>query len=290
MSVVASTTFGQYFQENIQPPTQSEPDIDWIVKSLQQHGQVARVFKVGSAVRHTWIRPINDIDLFVVLKPEVLYDVTLSQLVHTLLGIVKTRLGTDWTTKGDVLMGKPSIVRHFSIIARQQKASIGLAFDSTSWADVSTGVRVDLVPAIAMAESRYLICRDNKPLLSNPDAMARNTKDLMQKQPQFIDLVRVAKKWNKLQVCGPPFKSFHLEVLCQRIVAVRRWKWRNSLLEMLPALFAELAMRCSTPHRVPGISGVCVSLKEDIDVSELRNRLQLAAKTIEAGDWCKEFH
>ena len=289
------TTLGEYLEQTVRPQNTADiPSVQLLKELLESDQRVIGVRKVGSSQRKTWISPINDVDLFVVLEPTVLYEHSLVALKDVLRQIVKAQLecaGEEHVDEHTVRLSQSTLGTNAqlfeqSMLLRTQNASLGLAFDCEKWSDAK--ITVDLVPAIELTRDRYMICKDTKPLLSHPKAMENVTAALQKQNDKFIDLVRLAKKWNSLH--NKPFKSFHIEVMCQRIVKSKQWSWNTDLATNFSRLLEQMADVCSTQFRVPGVAGKCVGL--DLETSDgiktLRKDLRRDAKMV-LSDWKSVF-
>lgn len=290
MSSTMSNSFGEYLQNHVRPSnTDDVPKVQVLKELLESHARVTAVRKVGSSQRKTSISPVNDVDLFVVLDPTVLYEKSLVALKDVLREIVKQCLQVareqsvdDQTVRlAHSALATEKLPFETSMLLRTQNASLGLAFDCAMWEDAT--VTIDLVPAIELARERYMICKDKKPLLSNPKAMDKITVALQAQNSQFVDTVRLVKKWNVVH--GKPLKSFYIEVACQRIVSHVRWSWSARLEDNFSRWLDALSKL--SPYRVPGVPGKCVG-PEFASKSERKTTSKLlrdAGECVLRGDW-----
>ena len=295
-------SFGKFLEDYVRADTNVYSELKkqkkWLEEKLQSHNLVEKTFCSGSFARKTAIRPINDVDLFVVLKPQCLCENSLTDLKTVVLTFLKEILvknveqqeleatdrqwqqlvsGKQWKTK------QTSEDCPFkSMILREQNASVGLCVNHEAWNDAKP--TFDFVPAIQVSIDRYLICKDDIGVLTHPKAVELVTSRLEKKVSGFVDLVRCVKYWNSKQPTGAKFKSFHLEVVCQRIVDKHPNDFGCDCRLALAALLTKIAAVCENKYRVPGIRGSYVELLDKNIIETLRASLKTAANKLRAAD------
>lgn len=131
-----------------------------------------------------------------------------------------------------------AIVKTLIMIVRLQKWFCAPKTPLLNCASTSTaGATFDFVPAVQVSLDRYLIYKDGAGVLTN------------------------AK-----------FKSFHLEIVCQRVVKKNLRAYSGDVRCALALLLQSMAkMGGKYEFRVPGIRGLCVTLSDDVNVGLPRN-------------------
>ncbi|MBU1610688.1 MAG: nucleotidyltransferase [Proteobacteria bacterium] len=154
---------------------------------------VEEQFLTGSYARHTAIRPLHDIDLFMVLNDAV-HGYRRSAPISHVLYLVQRALKQIYPNKDPAIL---------------QNRSVHLDFKGT-------GIGYDIVPAFRerVGSDVYLIPdrRAEHWIRSNPRAHeAASTLANEKAGKKLKPLIKVAKHWNVHQ--GKPLASFHLEVM-----------------------------------------------------------------------------
>lgn len=158
--------------------------------------RVQRDFLTGSYKRRTAIRPLKDIDLFVVLDVPVSgWDGTPKTTPQQVLSEVQRVLAQAYPTKD-----KPKL----------QTRSVNIDF-------TGTGIGFDVVPAVASNNGGYHIPDRSAGawIRSDPE----RHEEVLQKANgnaggKLNPLVKMLKCWRRVQ--QPPVSSFHLEVMACR--------------------------------------------------------------------------
>ncbi|MCC6552541.1 MAG: nucleotidyltransferase [Polyangiaceae bacterium] len=180
-------------------------------------GGIKRDFLSGSYGRRTAIRPLNDIDVFVILDSASHSDVYPPSPPETCLKKVRRALD-------DAYQGKVS--------TRLQGRSVNIEF-------TGTGIGYDIVPAFPAGDIYMIPDRDRRSWIkTDPErhraaCVAANERAGGKLNP----LIKMAKQWNTLR--GKPLRSFHIEVMSYKAFPAAP----PSYAEGLQALFAFLAQR-----------------------------------------------
>lgn len=207
---------------------------------------VDRDFLAGSYGRRTAIRPLNDIDVFVVLagsRPR-----TPEEALREVFRVVKEAY--------------PQTQR------RTQARSIGLEFSGT-------GIGFDIVPAYE-EWGRYLIPdrRAAQWIATDPEGhRLALTRANERTGGRLVPLIKVLKHWNG--AVGRPLKSFHLEVMCYGALTREPSSHAAGLEALFSALVQQVVSRCPDP------SGAGPDIDADL---EHRDRVEAQKKLQEAAD------
>lgn len=214
---------------------------------LQERLGAQTTFLSGSYGRNTAIRPLHDIDIFVVLREISLASPgavgggpSLEQSQHELLMEVQRVLRKEWENK------EPP---------RIQRRSVNIAFSGK-------GLDFDVVPAFKVAgRDAFLIPErgTNRWVQTNPHLHAERCKEADRFAGHMLNpLIKAVKHWKRQQQSSP-LRSFHLEVMCYG--AFRGPPTDGGGLETLKALFEHLTT--SVQHSCPDPA----RLGEDVDAS-----------------------
>lgn len=165
-------------------------------EKLRQHlGGLARDFLSGSYARRTAIRPLHDIDLFIVLDPRIHPDVAPSQ----------------WQQSSSACLSKiqGALARAYpnTTALKLQDRSVNIQFSGTE-------IGYDIVPAFENRAGAYLIPDRgrNAWIETNPEAQARVLVDANARAGDKLNpLIKMIKRWKDEH--GVPLRSFHLEVM-----------------------------------------------------------------------------
>ena len=205
----------------------------------EQLGGVLHHFIVGSYARRTAIRPLNDIDLFLVLDPKVHPDRYAKEPAH-ILDRVRSKLQSCYSAPGPQL--------------RIQGRSVNIEFSST-------GIGYDLIPAFSMTPFTPQIVEDLVYEIPDRDRKAWiKTNPARHKQRciaandraggMLNRLIKAAKHWNRGQRDGAghkPLRSFHLEVMAYEAFQAKPADERRGLRELFTFLKSRVARRCPDP-------------------------------------------
>ncbi|MEZ4475059.1 MAG: CBASS oligonucleotide cyclase [bacterium] len=219
-------------------------------------------FLTGSYKRRTAIRPLKDIDFFVVLAlAKSHWDDRPTDRPTTVLERLHHAMDRAWPTKG-----KP----------KRQTRSINIDFSSTE-------IGFDAVPAVERAGGGYWIPdRDQDAwIATNPKQheavlIAANEKAGGRLNP----MIKMVKRWRrelKLRGIDAPFSSFHLEALaCQRYTGWYAAQPPASLPAGVADLFDYLARKMQDTCPDPG--GVGPALDAGMTSTQRRQAIGLLAQ------------
>ncbi len=186
-------------------------------------------FLSGSYSRNTAIRPLHDIDLFIVLK-----DVTSSppESPDAVLKQVRKALKDAWTNK------------EFPIL---QRHSVHMEF-------TGTGIEFDVVPAFELSgQQSYFIPERDKGqwIRTNPRLhQERSTEANERAGKKLKPLLKAVKHWRRQQ-SSLPLRSFHLEVMSYDALPQPPKGYPEGLEE----LFSSLSKQVLRPCRDPALLG-----------------------------------
>lgn len=208
-----------------------------------------RDFLTGSYKRRTCLRPLDDIDFFVVFDgARNIWDGKPSEAPDALMRRVRAALDAAWPTKD-----KPKL----------QMRSLNVEF-------TGTGIGYDVVPAYSAEQGGFWIPdRESGWIRSDPTVHeAKLTKVNGRTSGQLVPLIKLVKQWrreHKRAHGKVPFTGFHLETLLVR----RHDAWRP------PALRGDLAsdladalehIATAIIERCPDPAGLGPDLTHGVDV------------------------
>lgn len=214
---------------------------EFLRASLREQLNVERDFISGSYARSTAIRPLDDIDLFLVLGKQ-----------HAPL--------QQASPDGVLRLVQRAIKRIYPTaeLPIRQNRSVHIAF-------AGTGIGYDVVPAFA--EGAYYLIPDRDSgrwIRSNPERhQVLSTAANEAANKKLKPLVKVAKHWNRRQP-AKAVRSFHLEVMAGGILR----GFTGSYAEGLAHLFAGLAS--AVMGRCPEPAGLGADLDSDLSAAERR--------------------
>lgn len=189
---------------------------------LQQKLDVADNFLSGSYKRHTAVRPLNDIDIFLVLRgtDRQRRDLGAGRLLST----VEATLGAIYPDK----------------TTRRQARSINIDF-------TGTGIAYDVVPAFADGDEVYIIPDGSSGWMqTNPKRHATLSTQANEaagkKLKPLLKAVKHAKNVHESQA-----RSFHLEVLSWKILTSPPDTYIDGLVQLLEGLAAKICDPCADP-------------------------------------------
>lgn len=232
----------------------------------RQHGVVRQVlrerlasaeeFLSGSYSRGTALRPLHDVDVFVVLDP--------------------VRQPRGQRTPDDLL-------REIRQVFKQQWPERALpAFQRHSLRiDFSSGIHVDVVPAYRHEQGGYLIPQRDTGAWIRTDPKAHQEACAQADRAaggRLNPLIKLVKQWNRARDNNSPLRSFHLEAMCYSAFPSPP---EGPLLERLEVLFRRLSEQVMKTCRDPAKLGVAVdSLMEPGDREQARNLFQNAFREV----------
>ena len=221
--------------------------------NLAERLKIDEVFLTGSYGRRTAIRPLNDIDLFILLGEHVhggLRSDPAIACLHLVLGALQGAYPNR-------------------VSMRPQRRSVHVAFSGTS-------IGYDVVPAFCIERDVYIIPDIDRRswIKTNPKKHAALCKQADQRAGGMLNrLIKAAKHWNGQH--GKNLSSFHLEVMAYEAFRARP----ASYPEGLAALLAHLARRV---HRAcPDPAGLGPNLDKGMTQAQ---RTQLASQLQNAAD------
>ncbi|MFY1829479.1 SMODS domain-containing nucleotidyltransferase [Myxococcus fulvus] len=235
---------------------------DEVEKVKRQHGVVREVlrkrlssaeeFLSGSYGRGTALRPLHDVDVFVVIPPP-----RGSRTPDDLLREVRQVFKAEWPERE-----LPVLQRHSLRI------------------DFSSGISVDIVPAFAHEQGGYLIPQRDTGAWIRTDPKAHQEvcaqADRLA-QGRLNPLIKLVKQWNRARD-NSPLRSFHLEAMCYSAFPTPP---EGSLLERLERLLRHLSERVMQTCRDPAKLGVAVDARMDSgDREAARNLFQNAIREV----------
>ncbi|MCP3062632.1 nucleotidyltransferase [Myxococcus sp. K38C18041901] len=228
----------------------------------RQHGVVREVlrrrlfsveeFLSGSYSRGTALRPLHDVDVFVVARPP-----RGSRTPDDLLREVRQVFKAEWSDRA-----LPVLQRHSLRI------------------DFSSGISVDIVPAFAHEQGGYLIPQRDTGAWIRTDPKAHQEvcaqADRLA-QGRLNPLIKLVKQWNRARD-NSPLRSFHLEAMCY---SAFQSPPEGSYLERLEVLFQHLSERVMQTCRDPAKLGVAVDERMALGHREAaRNLFQNAIREV----------
>ncbi|SEM48856.1 Nucleotidyltransferase domain-containing protein [Stigmatella aurantiaca] len=207
---------------------------------LVQRLQAKKVFLSGSYSRNTAIRPLHDIDLFVVLgaaslsSPLASASSTIS--MDAVFKQVQQALKQEWSNKG------PRLQNHSVHIGFEES---GIAFDVVpAYADPSSGQEVFLIPE--KDTGQWIRTSPNIHKQRSTEANETAGKKLK-------PLLKAVKHWKRTHGSSP-LRSFHLEVMSYSAFNTPP----RDYLEGLERLFTHLSQRVQSPCPDPAHLGPAV--------------------------------
>lgn len=190
---------------------------------LQKRMSVEANFLSGSYARKTAVRPLNDIDVFLVLKPQRGLDPTIP--IPKILGEVKRVLE-------EIYPGKSALL---------QSRSVNIAFSGT-------GIAYDVVPAFTSRPDVYTVPdrETGRWIKTNPKIHAELSTQANERAGKKLKpLLKAIKHANahhrKLA------RSFHLEVLSWKILKTDPGSYLDGLVILLDGLAARIGDPCIDP-------------------------------------------
>ncbi|HEY0132970.1 MAG TPA: CBASS oligonucleotide cyclase [Nannocystis sp.] len=200
----------------------------YLREQLQQKMAVQDNFLSGSYARHTAVRPLNDIDVFLVLKP----TGTLSSATppDQVLTEVKRVLETIYSGK----------------TARTQARSVNIEFSGT-------GIAYDVVPAFSSDDDTYTIpdAEASRWIRTNPRIHAAMSTEANERAGKKLKpLLKAVKQANQRR--ANPARSFHLEVLAWEVLDYDPGSYIDGLVTLLEGIAARVQRPCPDPARLGG--------------------------------------
>ncbi|MFY2556964.1 CBASS oligonucleotide cyclase [Corallococcus terminator] len=231
----------------------------------RQHGVVRQVlrerldsaeeFLSGSYSRGTALRPLHDVDVFVVLDSA--RQPRGQRTPDDLLRDIRQAFKQQWPERE-----LPAFQRHSLRI------------------DFSSRIHVDVVPAYRHEQGGYLIPQRDTGAWIRTDPKAHQEACAQADRAaggRLNPLIKLVKQWNRARD-NSPLRSFHLEVMCY---SAFQSPPGGSLLERLEVLFRHLSERVMQTCRDPAKLGVAVDSRMEPGHREAaRNLFQNAVREV----------
>jgi predicted nucleotidyltransferase len=185
---------------------------------------------IGSYARRTAIRPLHDIDVLVVLDPQLHADVRVADPTPCLRKMQRA-IARIYPTKDT-----PDL----------QRRSVGISFSGT-------GIDYDLVPAFAAGEGTGVYTIPDRFgagwIRTNPELhIARSTEANEHAAKKLKPVFKMLKHWRS--VAGSSARSFHLEALSWGVFAGDPGRYPDALTALVGALAERLRYTCPDPAGV----------------------------------------
>jgi hypothetical protein len=230
--------------------------------NLRRHlGGVERDFISGSYGRRTAIRPLNDIDLFVILDRRIHADVYPPTSPEHCLQKVQRALAAAYPGKS---------------AAKLQGRSVNIEFQGT-------GIGYDVVPAFAVSGDMYMIPDRDRRSWINTDPerhWAACTAANERAGGKLHPLIKLAKQWN--QEHGRILRSFHIEVMAYRAFGAPPPSYPAGLAALFDYLAQAVMLACPDPAAVgPNIDAGMTSQERSQAQHALRHAGARAHEAIE---------
>lgn len=238
-------TFESFLQSLELTPTQVENASNQHINmrtQLQKRLEVVDNFLSGSYVRNTAVRPLNDIDIFLVLGNKYAHYTP-----QQLLALVKTELEA-------IYPGKTST---------PQARSVNIEF-------TGTGIAYDVVPALVAGKDVYRIpdCDASRWIQTNPKEHKRRATEANEaagkKLKPLLKAVKHARNHHQATA-----RSFHLEVMSWSVLTSPPGTYIEGLDILLGGLAARACNVCPDPAGLgPDIqpsSARCLETKQWLD-------------------------
>lgn len=192
-------------------------------EALQQRLDVDDNFLSGSYRRKTAIRPLNDIDLFIVLKE--LDGLNRASEPHAVLTTIKDTLEEAWPGKTAVL----------------QARSVNIEF-------TGSGIAYDVVPAFVDTAEVYLIPDRSACtwIRTNPKVHAERSTAANEAAGKMLKpLVKALKQANREHDAG--CRSFHLEVMAWSVLTTPPTSYLDGFITLLEGTAEQIVLPCPDP-------------------------------------------
>jgi hypothetical protein len=220
-------------------------------------GGVQRDILSGSYSRRTAIRPLNDIDLFVILDPVLHKSCYPPAAPITCLQKIQSALKAAYPSHNPRLQGR----------------SVHIDF-------TGTGIGYDVVPAFEEKHAgEYKIPdRDRGDWIrTNPEKHAEACKKANERAGDKLNrLVKAAKRWNCQQPEKAQLRSFHLEVMSYEAFSTGPESFAQGLADLFAFLANRVLSTCADPAGVgPNVDAGMTQAER----TAARTALDAAAKT-----------
>ncbi|HRI07606.1 MAG TPA: hypothetical protein PKW35_07300 [Nannocystaceae bacterium] len=192
-------------------------------EQIQKKMEVVDNFLSGSYGRRTAIRPLNDIDIFVVLK---------SAAPGARVATPTEMIAAIKKTLEEIYEGKKATV---------SARAVNMEF-------LGSGIAYDVVPAAVAGPDAYWIpdVEKNEWVRTNPKIhQAKSTEANLRAKGKLIPLLKAVKHANNQH--GRLARSFHLEVLSWQVVTVDPGAYLDGLVMLLDGLAQRVCLPCPDP-------------------------------------------
>jgi hypothetical protein len=262
-SMTVAQAFDQFLRAIEITPTQRTRANEQRVRvreALDARLKLDDVFVSGSFGRRTAIRPLDDIDLFIVLNE------------HTHGGL----RGPSPKLCLDAVQAALQKAHPHQVSIRQQHRSVNISFKST-------GIGYDVVPAFRLDRNVYTIPdRERQSWIhTNPERHAELCKQADERAGHMLNrLIKSAKHWNATH--GKNLPSFHIEVMAYKAFL----RPPPGLLEGFGQLLAHLASAILSACPDPAGVGPNIDRGRDPEwrqqlSQQLRNAAQKVQRAVE---------
>lgn len=230
-----------------------------VCNDLNARLKLETVIVSGSFGRHTAIRPLNDIDLFIVLNEH----------THGALRSQPARHCLD-TVQGALQNAHPH-----GVPIRPQRRSVNITFPSPP-------VGFDVVPAFKIKGDTYLIPDLDREswIRTNPEKHAELCKQADARAGHVLNrLIKAAKHWNATH--GKHLGSFHIEVMSYGAFRQPPPGLLQGFAQLLAHLATAILVACPDPAGVgPNIDRGMASEWRQQQARQLRNAAEKVERAI----------
>ena len=227
-------------------------------------GGITRDFISGSFGRRTAIRPLHDIDLFLVLDRAKHADVYPSATVKLSAVLKKVQAAL--------------VAAYPHNTVRLQTRSVNIVF-------ASPAVGYDVVPAFDTSDGQFMIPdRDpdrNEWINTNPEAHKKALADANTRAGSKLDaLIKMAKHWKSKS--GTKIRSFHLEVMAYGAFKSPPVAYPEGLRDLFSFLATSVLSSCPVPAGIggPNIDAAMTQAERTIIRTALAQAAENATKAI----------
>ena len=225
----------------------------------QLPGGVDTDFLTGSYMRRTAIRPLNDIDVFLVMNE--------SRHGHL--------RGQDPSVCLDMVRGALDRAYQNKVPTRPQGRSVNIAFSGT-------GIGYDIVPAFAHASGGYLIPDRERRTWIRTDPHKHEEILLAANQRaggMLNPLIKAAKRWRDRS--ETPLGSFHLEVMAYEAFVSAPRSYADGLGALFVFLYDRTQRSCADPARLgANVDAGVASQERDATLRGLHDALTRSARAL----------
>ncbi len=228
---------------------------DRVLEGTERELSIKTRFISGSYGRHTNLRPLHDIDLFLELEPKA-HGGPGQVLPAEVLETVKAAL--EKTNHGKE--------------ATLQRRSVNIKFTGTE-------IGYDLVPAFKESEDVYLIpdLGMNGWVKTNPRVHREFTMAANKRAGDMgLGLIRALKRWNTKT--GKPLRSFHVELMVAGLLQDKPESYAEGLRMLFDKLRWQVDQRCPDPA---GLSGYVDEGTPSLDRQRAKDGLETAFRAAE---------